>query len=225
MRTATGCIEEIYLDGARAARLSCPPGLIPAPGQYLLAATENDPHTALACPIFQAGPAPAGFLVAPPLPESWLPGQLLHLRGPHGRGFTLPASARRVALIDFSGSSARLLALLPLVLAQKAAVTLLTDQPPAGLPPAIEISPLSALPESARWADYLALDLPRQSLPDVLPLLAAQLKPGYAQALVITPLPCAGLGECGVCAVRTRSGPRLACKDGPVFDLNEVRVA
>ena len=31
-----------------------------------------------------------------------------------------------------------------------------------------------------------------------------------------------GQGECGVCAVRTRSGWSLACKDGPVYDLAEL---
>src|SRR5690606_34348922 len=35
MKTATGSIEEIFLDGS--ARITCLPELIPAPGQYLLA--------------------------------------------------------------------------------------------------------------------------------------------------------------------------------------------
>lgn len=223
MQSAKGCIEEIYLDGPRAARLSCPSGLIPAVGQYLLASAENDP-AGLATPIFQAGPAPGGFLVAPPTPGFWYPGQLLDLRGPYGHGFSLPASARRVALIDFAGNSARLLGLLPAALAQKAAVTLLSDHPPAGLPPVIEISRLSALTETAAWADYLALDLPRAVLDSLLPLLISQCYNSYAQALISTPLPCAGLAECGVCSVRTRHGFRLACKEGPVFDLNELRV-
>ncbi len=223
MRSEKGCIEEIYLDGTHAARLSCSPRILPAPGQYLLAWAQNDPYAALAHPIFPAGPAPAGFLIAPPLPQppqaAWLPGQILHLRGPYGRGFILPTAARRIALIDFTGSCARLLPLLPLALAQKASVCLLTHQPPSGLPAALEISPLSALPETLLWADYLALDLSRANLPTLLPLFAAQPKSGYAQVLVGTPLACGGLADCGVCAVRTRQGPRLACKDGPVFDL------
>jgi NAD(P)H-flavin reductase len=227
MRSAKGCIEEIYLDGTRAAWLSCPPALIPAPGQYLLASAENDPSAALASPIFQAGPAPAGFIIAPAPQASsqtaWIPGQMLNLRGPFGHGFNLPNSARRIALIDYAGNSARLLALLPFALAQKAAVTLLSDNPPAGLPNLIEISPLAALSEIAAWADFLAIDLPRADLESLLPLLRDQLKHGYAQALIGTPLPCAGVARCGVCSVRTRKGYRLACKDGPVFDLNELR--
>jgi hypothetical protein len=44
---------------------------------------------------------------------------------------------------------------------------------------------------------------------------------GDAQVLVVTPAPCGGLAECGVCAVTTRRGWKMACKDGPVFSLNE----
>jgi NAD(P)H-flavin reductase len=40
--------------------------------------------------------------------------------------------------------------------------------------------------------------------------------------LVVAPMPCGGLAECGVCAVTTRRGWKLACKDGPVFDLGEL---
>ena len=50
--------------------------------------------------------------------------------------------ARRVALADFEGSCARVLALLEPALTQKASVVLLTDQPPSGLPAALEILPL-----------------------------------------------------------------------------------
>ena len=43
-----------------------------------------------------------------------------------------------------------------------------------------------------------------------------------AQALVLGPMPCGGLADCGVCAVTTRSDWKLACKEGPVFDLEEI---
>jgi hypothetical protein len=35
-------------------------------------------------------------------------------------------------------------------------------------------------------------------------------------------MPCAGLADCGVCAVELRRGWKLACKDGPVFDLRDI---
>jgi hypothetical protein len=30
------------------------------------------------------------------------------------------------------------------------------------------------------------------------------------------------MADCGVCGVKGRRGWRLACKDGPVFDLNDL---
>ena len=42
----------------------------------------------------------------------------------------------------------------------------------------------------------------------------------FAQALVTPPMAC-GVGACQGCAVEMRRGIRLACTDGPVFDLLE----
>jgi NAD(P)H-flavin reductase len=221
MQTAQGCIEEIYLDGRRAARLTCPPALVPAPGQYLLAWAPTDPHASLACPVYQAGTCSGGFYAAPALPATWQPGTQLSLRGPLGHGFNLPPAARRVALIAFGNTSARLLALLEPALAQKAALTLLTDAPLPGLPSAVEISPLAALPETLRWADYLALDLPTGPALDEYKSLLRSLHPGSGQVFIETPVPCGGLAECGVCAVNLGVGLRYACHDGPVFDLRD----
>jgi hypothetical protein len=222
MYTAKGCIEEIYLDGRRAARLTCLPALIPAPGQYLLAHAATDSDSPLAHPIYPAGICPGGFYAAPPLPPNWLPGLQLTLRGPLGHGFSLPAASRFVALAAFGNTCARLLALLEPVLAQKAAVVLLTDNPPNDLPSAVEISPLSALPETTQWTNYLAVDVPRAAIPGIIKPILQSYNIGYAQILIETPIPCGGIGECGICAVRLRKGYKLACKDGPVFDLKTV---
>jgi hypothetical protein len=43
-----------------------------------------------------------------------------------------------------------------------------------------------------------------------------------AQVLIHTPMPCAGLAECGVCAVRDRHDWKMACKDGPVFIMKDL---
>jgi Leu/Phe-tRNA-protein transferase len=48
--------------------------------------------------------------------------------------------------------------------------------------------------------------------------------PCPGQALIHTAMPCAGIAECGACAVRTRKSWRLACKDGPVFDISELEL-
>jgi len=46
--------------------------------------------------------------------------------------------------------------------------------------------------------------------------------PCPAQALVHQIMPCGALAGCGACAVETRLGWKLACNDGPVFDLIDL---
>ena len=186
-------------------------------------------------PVFSAGSVPGGFLIAPPIPLTWQPGTTLSLRGPLGRGFSLPASARSVALVALGDTYARLKPLLMAALEQTASVVLVSELSLPDLPPEVEIQPVSALPEVAQWADYLAIDVDRESLPGLREMLGfgeqagvkieAQAAPWRAPAervLVVTPMPCGGMAECGVCAVTVRRGWKMACKDGPVFDLNEL---
>lgn len=217
-----GRMLEVFLDDRRAAaHIACPRTLIPVPGQYLLAhnPASDDP---LAVPVFPAGDSPEGFLAASPLPRTWFPGVTLSLRGPLGRGFALPASARRVILVAWDVSPAYLLGLIPAARAQGAAISLVCDDPPDNLPADVEIRPLAALAEVCAWADYLALAATREALQGWRERFGngAQLQvPREAQALVVTPMPCGGLGKCGVCSVNVRGGTELACEDGPVFDL------
>jgi len=219
MHSGTGILTDIYLNGRSAGRVRCDPGLVPAPGQYVLARAAHLPDDPLALPVFSAGACPGGFYAAAPIPEDWLPGTHLDIRGPLGKGFQLAPGARFVVLAALGGHSSRLLALAETALAQNAAVVLLAETVPHGLPAAIEISPLSALPETLHWADVLLVDTPRALLPALLRTVA---EAGYARdgrVLIETALPCGGLADCGACAVTLRKGYSLACKDGPVFDL------
>jgi len=235
MKQGTGALIELYLEnGLTSGRLLCPQNLMPAPGQYLLA---HDPASdnPLPAPVFSAGSVSGGFLTAPPIPETWRPGTSLSLRGPLGNGFFLPASARRVALVSLGETSARLKPLLTASLKQEALVVLVSDLDLTDLPPEVEIQPLSALTDITQWADYVALDVPREFLPRLREKLGlsgharvrfarpgAAGRAGEAQVLVFTPMPCGGMGACGVCSVIVRRGWKMACKDGPVFDLNEL---
>jgi hypothetical protein len=231
MHTGTGQILElIFADGCRQVRVSCQRDLVPAPGQYLLAGDGSDAALSLSkcaplpVPLFHTDSAPEGFIAAP-VRESWRPGHQLHLRGPLGRGFTLPASARKVGLVALDDSPARLRGLIRTALKQDAAVVLVCSSTPDHLPDDVEVQPLSALPEIIAWADYLACDVRRESLDQLRERLGktARLPAGTAaQVLIYTPVPCGGLADCGVCAVNLKSGWGLACKDGPVFNWNEV---
>lgn len=225
MHTGTGQVLELILEnGQRLARISCPADLVPAPGQYLLAgaASSSDP---LPVPLFFTESAPSGFIASAPLPETWLPGQEIALRGPLGRGFELPATSRKVALVPFHESADRLKGLIRPALGEGAAVVLVADEEMVHLPDEVEIQPFSVLEEVLAWADYVAFDVSRENLTGLRERLekVKQVPAGReAQVLVRTPVPCGGVAECGVCAVKLKSSPKLACKDGPVFDLREI---
>ena len=226
MNIGKGQVFELLLEaGNRYARISCPPNLIPSPGQYLLAGDGSD--AALPVPLFHTDSASQGFITSAPIPESWNPGTELYLRGPLGHGFDFPLSARKVGLISFDDSLARLRGLIRPALKQAAAVALVCESNPEYLPDEVEVHPLSALQAIVEWSDYLACDAKRENLDQVqerLGRLGKVMTGKEVQVLVHTPVPCGGIAECGVCAVKLRSNWKMACKDGPVFDWAELEL-
>lgn len=229
MKTGQGQLYEIYLDAG--VRIICPPEMIPAPGQYLLASDASD--SPLPVPLYYTDSAPEGsvmapwrhFLASPPIPETWRPGMQISLRGPLGRGFVIPASARKIALVAADDSPLRLRGLIKPSLKQGAAVVLVSDFAIDNLSDEVEAQPLSALSEIMAWADYVAFDVARANLFELREKLGrlnqlAAVKD--AQVLIRTAVPCGGVAECGVCAVSLKSGWMMACKDGPVFDIREL---
>jgi dihydroorotate dehydrogenase electron transfer subunit len=227
MPELTATLREVtLLGGQRAGVLALNPALWPEPGQYLPAQRLGAAEDILPTNLFPFGIS-TDRLSLGPIPASWTPGDRLVLLRPQGRGFSLPSAARRVGLCALDVPPHSLLPLVRPALAQDAAVTLFCDSQPVPdilhqLPAAVEAAPLSSLSADLDWLDYLALDLPRESLPRLWSLLGEAGSSFEGQALVRTAMPCRGLGECGVCTVATRSGPKLACTDGPVFPLAEV---
>jgi hypothetical protein len=230
MQNYVGNLSEFQLsvDGKKTGRITCPDKAIPGPGQYLLAHASDDMDTTVAEVLYSSEQEPGSgrirgsFLAAPSIPENWQLGIHLHLRGPLGKGFRLPASIRNLALATLSDTPSRLLPLLAYADNIALFTSSLSFSP---LPSSIEINPLNELRDALHWADFLALDVPIERLPElpqILGLTQDPYLPCPAQALVITPMPCGGLADCGVCAVATRKTYQLACKDGPVFDLKEL---
>ena len=224
MHTAKGQVIELILEnGLRHVRISCPANLTPSPGQYVLASDE--PDSPLPVPIFYTASAPQGFIASAPVPDSWTPGMEVHLRGPLGRGFSLPLSARKVGLIAFDDAPSRLRGLIAPALKQSAAVVLVTDLDSDSLPDEVEVQPTSALAEIVEWGDYLAFDVARENLFELKEYLWSMKQAwakNEAQLLIRTPMPCGGVADCGVCAVTLKSGWEMACKEGPVFELKEI---
>jgi hypothetical protein len=226
-----GRLTELRLDENRErtlAWISCPPRAVPAPGRYLLAWAARDREAPMAAPLFAAQSANGGFLAAPPIPEHWMPGERLYLRGPLGHGFELPRPLHRLALACFGEGVDRLLPLAALALEERSAVAIFSNVTIPKLPLAVEVNPLSALPEAVPWADFLALDLPLERLSE----LQSQLGLGeddpiptiQTQALITTPMPCGGIAECGACALPSGKTWKLTCKDGPVFALKDLLI-
>ena len=220
---------EIWLEnGLAAGRITCPVAL--APGQYVLAQPQEGSQEALPAALFAGGEAAGGFICAPPLPAAWQPGEELRLRGPLGKGFALPAGVRRVCLLALDVTPSRLLPLAGQVFKAGAEAALVCephaiDLGPHPLPTALEVDALEALPAVLAWADFVAIDLPLArlaTLRQVLRVRAGERLTCAAQILVLAPMPCGATAECGACAVRGRHGWKLACKEGPVFDLNEL---
>ena len=222
MHKGTGRVAELNVeDGCRYGHLTCAEKLVPAPGQYLLASDGSE--SVLPVPVFYTDSAPNGFIG--PVPDTWTPGDTLYLRGPLGRGFSLPASARKVGLVAFDGPFSRLRGLIQPALRQNASVVLITGWEAGGLPDEVEVQPVSALGDIFEWADYIAGDLQREDLPKWRQKLGERIpRPAWpeAQILIQTAMPCGGIAECGVCALRTEDDWKLICKEGPVFDLREI---
>ena len=224
MQTGKGqVIETILEDGQRLARISCPTSLIPSVGQYLLASDASD--SPLPVPLYYTDSAPEGFLAAPPIPQSWMPGLQISLRGPLGRGFAIPTSVRKIALIAFDDAPLRLRGLIRPALKLGAAIVLVSDFAVDNLSDEVEAQPLSALQDVLAWADFAAFDVARVNLFELrekLRIMKQAQAACEAQVLIRTAVPCGGVADCGVCGVSLKSGWQLACKDGPVFDLREI---
>lgn len=223
MRTGKGQVVELRMEVSELqARIACPSGLIPSPGQYLLAGDGS--LAALPVPLFHTDSVSEGFIAAP-VPGMWRPGMDLYLRGPLGQGFNLATAAQKIGLIAYEVPPTRLRGLIAPILRQGSSVVLVCDSNVDHWPDAVEVQPMSALEDIIQWADFLALDVDREKLNS----LRARLKPlrstllGLdAQVLVRTPVPCGGVAECGVCAVTVASSWRLGCKEGPVFRWQEL---
>ncbi len=179
---------------------------------------------------------PPDHLVAALQPES-----SINLIGPLGCGFEVDAMARHLLLV---AATAHLPPLLPLVQQKSFSVTLLLSAPTAAelypiqlLPPTLEVhivtadgstghggSALDLLPDLVRWADSICIADDPSTYPALAEIVRqVRVSPGrrFAQALV-TPATVCGVGACQGCAVEMRRGVRLACIDGPVFDLLEL---
>lgn len=222
MRVWESRVREIHLNpGGLAAWIECPEEATPTPGQYLQCRLVEHNEEPLSHVVFPMEFEENRILTASPVPTSWNPGSRLLVRGPLGKGFQLPTAGNRLAAIALDESVERLYPLLKRALKTGWAVTVCSPPPFPYLPAEIEIIPLNMVEDIISWSDYLVMDIHLKQLDYVRSLLNRGTLP-QGQALVYSPIPCAGLADCGICAFTNGKMTLFSCKDGPVFVLNQL---
>jgi dihydroorotate dehydrogenase electron transfer subunit len=179
-------------------------------------------HQALRKALFPSKILSDGFVADTPPETSWRIGDSLSLWGPLGKGFTPPAESDKWLLACFETLPDRILSLVQLGLERGAAISLFSEHLPAYLPPQVEW--ISEVNHALAWADYLALNLPIESIPSLPSRLGIPKgdEPSIpVQVLITQPMPC-GLGVCYACAVKGAYKPILACTEGPVFEFHQL---
>lgn len=209
--------------GAPQVRIRCSEAAIPEAGQPMLAyplGTESFQRFTL----YPSEILEDGFRCPLPEQENWQPGDQINVLGPIGRGYSPPAKAKRWLLMSEASHFSPLLPLLKLAEENGAAVVLVGRQHPTQLPASVEV--LSEPEPALDWADYAAISLPWAKLSQLkarfgryrdLPL------PCSAQVLLHDPLPC-GFGGCLCCGLPSGSHLTLRCRQGPVFNWDQLHV-
>ncbi|MBM3126146.1 MAG: hypothetical protein FJZ87_13920 [Chloroflexi bacterium] len=222
MHSSAGRIYERFLDGTLG--VECPVEAIPGPGQYSVGYASSS-QTSLGVPLFTFGITTKGFRAIPDGHPGWTIGARLSLRGPLGRGFTPPGQARRISFVSWNNSGIALRSLVSQTLSQDIEMAFLAENAPKDLPELVEVQPIEAIEEVCAWADFVALEAAVDDLDRILNRMTLMKQPHLwekTQVLIRTPMPCGALAACGACAVQTRKGWKMACKDGPVFNLGDL---
>ncbi len=208
-------------------RIPSAPNLKPMPGQYFQVYAPGFDET-FAVSLFLIDNHHTYWDLTGEIPVYWTPGIRLRWRGPLGRGFDLLPNIRKTAFVPWLDHGLCLLPLVQQALSVQAAVVWYSHLVPDWLPPTVEVLPIELLPDVLNWAEYLAATCELNHLPELVAALGLKLPFSLnfsLEVLVQTPLVCGGIGECGVCSVKTRGGWKQACKDGPVFDLDQLELA
>ncbi|MSQ33726.1 MAG: dihydroorotate dehydrogenase electron transfer subunit [Dehalococcoidia bacterium] len=169
------------------------------------------------------------------------PGESVEIIGPLGRGYNVPPQARNLLMVAGGVGIAPIAFLAERAIAKGRSVTILQGGasaqqlfPGQELPPEVELVTATLdgsagrqglvtdmVPEHLDWADQVFACGPMamyRTLAGQLPRLPSRKQ---CQVLLETPMAC-GFGLCYTCAVETRRGTKLVCKEGPCFDLREI---
>ena len=177
-------------------------------------------------------------------------GAALDIMGPLGHGWEIRSTVRNLLLVSDGTAIAAVTLLAQVANEQELAVTLVGQfatveeaYPPALLPPEVEyhiVTPesgseqpgqpgqfgkpheiVTALGEYLPWADAAYLNVSRETSVTLYSRYERLRGKHFAQGTLLYPLVC-GSGVCLTCSVETRGGPKLLCRDGPVFALRDI---
>ncbi len=217
-------------------------------GQSLLARRVNkDYEREIWHPYLRELWFPVGYLasniltIERPAREQYVPGQLFSLMGPVGKPLRFRQKLRNILLIAYETPPIPLLMTLPALLDRQAGVTLAllgsarqydTDH----LPGEVEIiraednHTWSDMVMTLGWADQVLATVGAGDEPalfaDILRLMRErrnELPANFVFGLSQRALPC-GVGACHACILQLRGARKLACLDGPAFDLTTLRL-
>lgn len=172
---------------------------------------------------------------------SWLekqaPGAVLDILGPAGHGWEIGEGTRNLLLVGEGHMLTSLTMLAQVAVEQDLAVTLISQAareqdfyPPALLTPEIEYhsvlssgspSLVDLVGDYLAWADAVYLALWDHTTHALYTRYDRLRREHFAQVLVTRPFAC-GNGVCLTCALETNAGPKLVCRDGPVFPLGDI---
>jgi dihydroorotate dehydrogenase electron transfer subunit len=162
-------------------------------------------------------------------------GDKLDLLGPLGNGFTIYPASQNLLLVAGGNGIAPLYFLAQDALNNKRSVTLLygtADKKRCTIPPEIKLVSATEdgtigqrgmiteiLPDYISQADQVFACGPLQMYQTMAQM--PQLKNRHVQVSLEVRMGC-GLGVCYGCTIKTKSGLKQVCKDGPAFDLNDI---
>jgi len=168
-------------------------------------------------------------------------GERLDLLGPLGNNFTIEPASRNLLLVAGGIGIAPLAFLAQQALKQNKSPRLLLGArtkellyPTEYLPPGMEVlvttedgsygtkgMATDILYRHLNWADQILACGPKAMYQTIASLMQQQPARRPVQVSLEVRMGC-GLGACFSCSIKTRYGMKQVCKDGPVFNLEEI---
>ena len=210
------------------------------PGQSLLVKVKPQWHPYLREQWWPLLTAPNRLIVERPTETVYTPGQTINLLGPVGEPFRFRRSLRHVMLLAYDTPPTALLPMIPLLLAHPADITLVllgtaAEYRTEHLPKEVEVVHGDG---DLKWPDQVKIAGFADQVFAVVHTDDEMLRFGKIWRLfseirahidknyifgVFRPLQPCGAGACHACMIPMKGfSPRLACMDGPAFDLSLV---